>query len=430
LNEFHIVPYLGRDGNVQNTDNVYQEAIVSLLDLTEKTSKLSAAKKDPVWSNLCSELSSFTNGLLDSKRPIKRYQLDLLLDTVVPYLQEIQGRFHTDNTRFSQIKSVLQIINETDDTSSFNSTHMNTENGEIFVNHSYHSLIKLEKLIKEIDRQGGLWRSKLSQLLEQGVKKQWSPIIIDHQRALMNIGGKLCMLGLVEAVGRPIVMLYPLFLAAQEVLKIATEYDVKKTVSTESILQMGKMIVMLIAVVQLAGILAMYSGLGYTCLALGGSALFVGSNDELTKSAVPILAVHMASISVFLSQIVQLEKKAYGVFNTLASRNDSIDGNNDIRSSQVEELPPLDVTPDVSPVPIPTPFRVDITVAQETSASTSSDLLPIAIPLDTWHDVPASGNPIEERTSRDSDEYVFAELDVYTAQVTPTETSTLRNRRR
>jgi hypothetical protein len=76
-------------------------------------------------------------------------------------------------------------------------------------------------------------------------------------------------IGLVEAVGRPIVLLYPLFLTTQEVLKIATEYDVKKSVSVESILQMGKMIVMLIAVVQLAGILTMYSGLGYVCLALG-----------------------------------------------------------------------------------------------------------------------------------------------------------------
>jgi hypothetical protein len=167
LNESHIVPYLGRDGKVQNTESIFQEAIVCLLDLTEKTTKLSASKKDPLWSNLCAELSSFTNGLLDPKKPIRRYQLDLLMDTVVPYLLEIQGRFHTDNTRFLQIKSVLQIINETDDTSSF-SSNTNTD-GEVFVNHSYHSLIKIEKLIKEIDRQGGLWRSKLSQLLEQGI---------------------------------------------------------------------------------------------------------------------------------------------------------------------------------------------------------------------------------------------------------------------
>jgi hypothetical protein len=69
---------------------------------------------------------------------------------------------------------------------------------------------------------------------------------------------------------------------------------------------------------------------------LGGSALFIGSNDELTKSAVPILAVHMTSISVFLSQIYEVEKKAFRVFNTVTSQNNLSDESDDIMSPQVE----------------------------------------------------------------------------------------------
>ena len=126
-----------------------------------------------------------------------------------------------------------------------------------------------------------------------------------------------------EAVGRPIIMLYPLFIISKELLKISSEIDVKKKVSMNSIMQIVKMAVMLFCVVQLLGILSMYTGLGYTCFGLGCGALLVSSNDELTKSSVPMMAPHMVSISLFLDQLYKLEGAAVGALSRLGTHTNT-----------------------------------------------------------------------------------------------------------
>ena len=113
-----------------------------------------------------------------------------------------------------------------------------------------------------------------------------------------------------EAIGRPILMLYPLYLAANDILNIASEFEVKKTVSLSSVVQLGRLFVMSMAILQISNILTMYSGVGYTCLAAGFLALFISSNDELTKHFVPILAPHIAHAGTFFAKLSHLEQMA------------------------------------------------------------------------------------------------------------------------
>jgi hypothetical protein len=301
-----IVPFLGRDIMVAPSDLVYQRAAGALSAVSANVVKVaSSTKPDSLWVVMAQNLTQFSQKFFDPQRPPKRYQIDILLEALVPYIEEIQTRIHTDSSRFSQLEELFSILTDGSSTGG-------SQSGAAYdaTSTSYHDLRRIESLVKEIDRQGGLWKSKLSNNLTRAVNRQWRPIISDHQRALQQLGGRLCILGLVEAVGRPVVMLYPLFLAAKEALKIASEFEKNKKLSPQSIVQIVKMVGLLWAVMQLSGILAMYTGLGYACLVMGLAAFVVSSNDELTKLSVPMLAPNMATIAMFLDRLYSLEKVA------------------------------------------------------------------------------------------------------------------------
>ena len=430
-NQEDIVPYFGRDGVVVTSDTIYQLAAESLIEASTSIATTALSKKLPMWTSLSEELARFCKGFLDPEVPIKRYQLDLLVEALIPYLQDRKNQLHTTASRFSQIETLLRILSGSD------SSHVSPGSAEIS-NHPYHSLIKIERLIVDINREGGMWKSKLSTALQQGVKKQWEPIIGDHQRALSSIGGKLCMLGLVEAVGRPIVMLYPLFLVAQEALKIASEIEVKKNISVRSIMQIAKMLVMLLGVGQLSGILSMYTGLGYTCLALGCVALFISSNDELTKSAVPVLAPHMVNINLFMDRLYQLESLAVSAFSRLNSSSSnsattSFPSSSSVGNSRgmptdsrVEELPaeehtqaPTQISQSIqNPVsygPVFSPFHGNVHDAVPVASAISNTASPRQLST-IYVSENVDDDDDDDGGGKVEDDYVFAELDVYAAQ--------------
>ena len=444
-NQESIVPYFGRDGVISTGDIMYQMAAESLIDASTSIATTALVKKLPMWTSLSEELARFSQGFLDPEVPIKRYQLELLVEAVIPYLQDRKNQMHTTASRFAQIETLLRILSGSD------SSHTSPGSAEVG-NHPYHSLIKIDKLITQINREGGMWKSKLSTALEQGVKKQWEPIIGDHQRALSNIGGKLCMLGLVEAVGRPIVMLYPLFLVTQEALKIASEIEVKKYISVKSIMQIAKMLAMLLGVVQLSGILSMYTGLGYTCLAIGCAALFISSNDDLTKSAVPVLAPHMANINLFMDRLYQLESVAVSAFSGTINFNSTPASSSSSSASSVGSSRNMPTDSRVEELPSETHVQASTQASQTTSSthnverdtppssairSNAHDILPLAsVVTNTTYIAPMStvylSDNVEEDENDDEndggvedDGYVFAELDVYAVQTqTGTKTKT------
>lgn len=429
-NQESIVPYYGKDRLVERTDVTYQKAVDSFIEASTKIAEIAIKKKDHLWTSLSEELGKFSQIFLDSDAPLKQFQLEILVDSIIPYLQEVKNQLHTQSTRFIQIQDLLQILSVSD----------RTVTGEKN-NHPCHTLLKIESVIVTINRERGLWKSKLSTMLEAGVKKQWAPIISDHQQALMSIGGKLCILGLVEAVGRPIIMLYPLFVLTKEALKISAEIETKKRISLQSIIQIGKMVAMLFAVAQLLGILSMYRGLGYTCFALGSAAVFVGCSHELTKSSVPVLAPHMVSVSLFLEQLCRIEGVAVAALSRLnghmgAASDDSAQSQTGTATStsraerthtstRVTELPehsddsdvvnPLHTTSCRSAASVPTDRPSDSAVNAEPGPVEVPDMIiwPSSGTLPTAEVFEEHSSECDKEDELDQDGYVFAERDMY-----------------
>ena len=450
-NQQSIIPYFGRNGVVAPTDVAYLKAVEALIDVSTSIAKIAPSKSNHLWVTLSEELGKFSQGFLDPDVPKKRYQIDLLVETVLPYLQEAKSQLHTQPSRFNQIQAILRVLSESDV----------SQGTKEHASHPYHSLKKIETIIVSINREGGLWKSKLSKSLEDGVSKQWAPIIADHQQALLSIGGKLCILGLVEAVGRPIIMLYPLFIISKELLKISSEIDVKKKVSMNSIMQIVKMAVMLFCVVQLLGILSMYTGLGYTCFGLGCGALLVSSNDELTKSSVPMMAPHMVSISLFLDQLYKLEGAAVSALSRLGTHtNTQATSENDNSrvssssssssaapevavavpiSSRVTELSPDDddnndsvfsplhttniTTPNIKPTAPPQQLKSS-TTSSSNNDTLNNESIKNNDKLKNKDDVNVKEivekekekvKEVEKEVEKEETDYVFAELDVYSS---------------
>lgn len=422
VNQDNLVPYFGRNAVVLPTDKVYQTAVELFLDVSTSIAKIAPSKNNQLWTNLSEELGKFSSGFLDPEVPIKRYQLDLLVESIIPYLQDIKNQIQIQPARFSQIQHLLRILSGSD--SSVVSSGVG-EGGS----HPCHSLIKIQTVILAINREGGLWKSKLSKALEEGVRKQWAPIVADHQQALLSIGGKLCILGLVEAVGRPIIMLYPLFLITKEILKISSEVEAKKRVSMQSVMQIGKMIVMLFGVVQLLGILSMYTGLGYTCLALGCVAVLVGSSDDLTKASVPVLAPHMVSISIFLEQLYHFEGVAVSALSRLNGTMKAETAPSRVvdvpapSSSRVTELPAVDEV--FSPLHVAASSASRTTAAESDQGVASPDSAPFHVSDDKKalkreaerlvQVVEPTREQGQAQVEHEEGDYVFAELDMYSS---------------
>ena len=110
---------------------------------------------------------------------------------------------------------------------------------------------------------------------------------------------------------------------------------------------------MLWCVMNLSSILAAYTGFGYLCLALGLGAFTISSNDATTKQAVPMLAPHMAALSMLLDKACHMERTVLSSINTTFSsssfmqgemyprRGDVVSSDRDHhrQDSRVEELP-------------------------------------------------------------------------------------------
>lgn len=184
--------------------------------------------------------------------------------------------------------------------------------------HPANLLYSIDRLIDNIHSQRTsfqLWKSKLSTLLQTCSNKQWQPILLDTQAGLRSVGGNLICLGMVEVVGRPVVMLYPIYLVVLEALKITNEIEARGRVSPDIIVRVVKIICLLLVGFQLISILSMYTGLGYSCLLIGGVAVVLASSDELTKSIAPVVAPHLANVDMLFNRLQQIESVTMQTLN-------------------------------------------------------------------------------------------------------------------
>jgi hypothetical protein len=231
--------------------------------------------------------------------------MEILNDAVLPYIKSMKGSYAMDQARFSQIEFLLDILSDSDKV--YNASTQGLESSLL---HPAVTCQHIDALIKEINSRPYWTKSSLARSLESAVDKQWRPIVADNRMALQSVGAKLAAIGLVEVVGRPAVMLYPLWLLVQQVLTIVRQIEHKQSISPSTVVAVVKALLLLYVSSYLMALMAAYQGMGYTCLALGGLALSTSVSDSTVKAASPILAPHLTHIDAFIERLQSLEAVA------------------------------------------------------------------------------------------------------------------------
>jgi hypothetical protein len=283
----HSIKFYGRSGEVDKTEPAYNKVVGELIDCASAVSKIAQQNEgNALWKELGTELAQLTDYIVNPERQHKRYELEIVGDCLMPYLGKLQGRMHMDLARFRQLSSIIQCI-----------VHSADEHPAIL-------LQSLDGIVAEIQRNRSyLWKSELLTHLEKGVEKQWRPILTDNRLMLQNLGGKFFTLGLIGVVGWPMAVLYPLYRVTVILLHIATEYERSKTLTPQSLFDLGRTAALLFAALQVLKILAIYSAVGHTSLMLGTFALLASVNPTVLKMLAPIMAPHVAQLDLLVAQV-------------------------------------------------------------------------------------------------------------------------------
>lgn len=325
-----IRKYYGRCVSIPRTDPYAAKTIQRYLEVTQAVASTSKSFKNGHWELLERSVTELGNFLVNPDIPLYRHQVELVSDGLLQYLGGLKSRAHVDNNRFHQISVIIRAIMRSD-----------TEHPAILLQEIDHVVAELRS-----GSRFNLWKSELLTALDIATTNQWQPIITDTRVALQDIGGKLLVLGLVGVIGWPVAFLYPMLKLSSSLMRIVNEYERTKKLTNQSIFDLVKTLVMLVASIQLLSILSAYTTMGYSCLLMSAVALTVSSNNQSIKFAAPILAPHMEQMdrlistasSVDLSRIINRGNQ----FMNQASHPESMP-NPAYTSDRVEVLPDQNV---------------------------------------------------------------------------------------
>lgn len=327
--------YYGRFVELPRSDPFVKKTISKYFEVTNSIASISKSSKNSHWERLEKDVSDLGNFLVDERTPLYRHQVELVSDGLLQYLGSLKGRIHVDNNRFQQISVIIRAIMRTS------------------ADHPAILLQEIDQVVLEVRRGSAfnLWKSELLTALDTATANQWQPIIADTRVALQDIGGKLLVLGLVGAIGWPVAFLYPMFKMSSSLMRIVNEYERTKKLTPQSLFDLAKTVVMLVASIQLLSILSAYTAMGYSCLLMSAVALSVSSNNQSIKFAAPILAPHMEQMdrlvssasSIDLSKVINRGNQFLAQHNPMhpvheANSSTSIS----YTSDRVEELPSVE----------------------------------------------------------------------------------------
>ena len=315
-----VVQYYGRSLVVPRDAESFGAALTSLASLQEVTSKL--ARTSPLaagWRQIDSDLCAVVDMMMI--RDVEMYKMNILV-SISSYLHEIVGRHGKpiDPSRFQQVHQLLRALYNDDSSEGAGSTSVH--------HHPARTLAELDGLLREIrdSARFNFSPSSLVQRLEAAITKEWRPITKTTQDALNSVGSKLLFLGLVETIGRPLVMLYPIYLVLNKVLEIVAKFEANSIPGSrrgefraKDATDLIKAALLLLVCSKLMSVLQMYSGVGTTCLAAGAAALFVASSESNTKAAVPLLAPYLYQIEQLVNRVSSIEGQAMSMLSTQGS---------------------------------------------------------------------------------------------------------------
>jgi hypothetical protein len=130
---------------------------------------------------------------------------------------------------------------------------------------------------------------------------------------LTYLGSKLVILGLVEVIGKPIVMLYPIYnllITIQDIfqLGVAEVRPAAKSLTLSQIVTLIKAIGLLLVTMQLIWVLSSYTGLGYACLGIGVTAITGSSSEDFIKRfSAPLFSQYLIKMELFIDQVSKIE---------------------------------------------------------------------------------------------------------------------------
>ena len=280
-----IRKYYGRCVAIPRTDPDAARTIKKYLEVTQSIASTSKSFKNGHWELLERSVTDLGNFLVNPDIPLYRHQVELISDGLLQYLGNLKGRSHVDNNRFHQISVIIRAI-----------MRSNAEHPAILLQEIDHVVAELRS-----GSRFNLWKSELLTALDIATTNQWQPIIADTRVALQDIGGKLLVLGLVGVVGWPVAFLYPMLKLSSSLMRIVNEYERTKRLTNQSVFDLAKTLVMLVASIQLLSVLSAYTTMGYSCLFMSAVALTISSNNQSLKFAAPILAPHMEQMDQLIS---------------------------------------------------------------------------------------------------------------------------------
>jgi hypothetical protein len=183
---------------------------------------------------------------------IEQYKLEIFAEAILPYLEDMKSRFHIDQMRVQQVKSLLSIISycaPTKPPAPMGEDGTNNNNAApvsagfmLPSDHPADTLLKIDEVLEKV--KSGIWTSQLNTLLAPATNKQWLPIIRDNQRMLKNVGSKLLGLGMAEMLYRPVLMLYPMYMFVMSAMTAINAINTKKTIKPDMIVQVIKVLIL------------------------------------------------------------------------------------------------------------------------------------------------------------------------------------------
>lgn len=311
MNSDSLVKFHGNALCVSHDDSSYKVAIQELIKIATELKKTNSSNN---WESTQNGLRDLVQRVADPNSQIQRYQVDLLNEVLIPYLKKQKGRYYTDAARVRQMNEIVYALSLSQQ------------------QHPAICLNILERVKTEISQnQSYLWKSELLTVLETAVAKQWLPIVNDTRQFLIGVSGKLFVIGMVGVVGWPMALLSPMVYSAQKLLKAMEEWERRKQLSNETILECVKILVMVIVLMQLLSVLQVYAGMGRLCVALSVAGYLVAQSDDLVKSVAPVLAPHALVIDQVFTSLSQGDLAT--VMKTLAKTTQSISSSSSAATS-------------------------------------------------------------------------------------------------
>ena len=230
------------------------------------------------------------------EKEYRKFQHDLLHQSIIPYLKSMQNHWLLDVNRFNQVEHLLRsIITEQDEVSQRQ--------------HPAVLLLEVERIKEQIAAKKHMFKSQLGSSLTRILDRQWQPILRDMRKGLTSLGTKFMGLGLIEILGRPLIVLYPLGYGILEIVEIIKLLEAKKTISLKSYMELLKCACYLWGTWQLLAITATYASMGWLCLFIGITFLLLTSDDSLIKYATPFLAPQLALLDKLSFSVEKLQSK-------------------------------------------------------------------------------------------------------------------------